>query len=218
MVVMPSNNSGIRVGILAARHPGRLGWLIGPGGWRRPPEWIKWPVAIDNGAFPAWTKGETWEAKPFLDLLETAHRFCSPIWAIVPDVVTDAEATLASWDKWRPILAEKYPKLPLAMAVQDGMTPDMIPKTNGPSWIFIGGSDAYKMKSIPMWCAAYPGRVHVGRINGEKGLWECHNTKGGVASVDGTGFFRGDPVQTASLKNYLEQSDKGEVPQIELDL
>lgn len=210
MVVMPSNNSGIRVGYLAARFPGRLAWLIGPGGWREPPEFM--PVAIDNGAFPAWTKGEKWDELAFMALLETAHRFSRPKWAVVPDVVTDREGTIERWGTWQPILAKLYPSLPLAMAVQDGMTPRDVP--DNADWIFVGGADPWKMQSVPMWTEAFPGRVHVGRVNGEKRLWECDNA--GVSSVDGTGWFRGNKQQTAGLVRYLEQSTNGDIPQLKL--
>jgi len=210
MIVMPSNNSGIRVGYLAASFPGRIAWLIGPGGWREPPAWM--PVAIDNGAFPAWTKGQEWDESAFMELLETAHRFCPPLWAVVPDVVTDRDATMASWHKWQPILSDLYPRLPLAMAVQDGMTPKDVP--DSAEWIFVGGADPWKMQSVPMWTEAFPGRVHVGRVNGEKRLWECD--RAGVTSCDGTGWFRGDKNQTAGLTRYLEQSTSGNVPQLPL--
>ena len=35
--------------------------------------------------------------------------------------------------------------------------------------------------------------MHVGRVNTERRLWQCARL--GAESCDGTGFFRGDPVQ-----------------------
>jgi hypothetical protein len=204
MIVMPSNNSGIRVGYLAGRHPGRIAWLIGPGGWRKPPSWL--PVSIDNGAFPAFTKKVAWDEQAFLSLLETAHEHCTPQWVVVPDVVSDKDATLRSWDKWAPRLQRDYPDLPLAMAVQEGMTPADVPKEA--EWVFVGGGDPWKMDSVPMWTKAFPGRVHVGRVNGKKRLWECY--KHNVTSTDGTGWFRGDPNQLAGLHEFLDITSKAE--------
>jgi hypothetical protein len=198
MVVMPSNNSGLLIGYMAHKYPGRLGWLIGPGGWRRPPSWM--PVALDNGAYGAWKKGVPWCPDDWMELLAEAHRYCLPKWAIVPDVVTNREATIESWHRWQPVLAEEYPNLPLAMAVQDGMTPsDVPPEAN---WIFVGGDDPWKMRSVPMWVEAFPGRVHVGRVNTKKRLWECD--RAGVSSVDGTGWLMGGEERLAELDHYLE--------------
>ena len=98
----------------------------------------------------------------------------------------------------------------LAMAVQDGMTPDDVPSNC--DVIFVGGTDAWKMPSLPMWTANFP-RVHVGRINGYRGLWQCHEA--GAESCDGTGYFRGDKKQLAGLIRYLEESTKGR-PQLQL--
>lgn len=211
MQVMPSNSSGIRCGYLCGKYPGRIGWLIGPGGWREPPEWM--PVAIDNGAYPAFIKNEQWDADAFLELLATAHYHVLPKWAVVPDVVGDRDATLASWKKWQPILSELYPNLPLAMAVQDGMTPNDVP--DEADWIFVGGGDPWKMQSVPMWTESFPGRVHVGRVNTEKRLWECD--RAGVSSCDGTGWFRGDKKQLEGLHRYLEQSSGKGQPQMVMD-
>ena len=200
MVVMPSNNSGLQVGYLAGKYPGRLGWLIGPGGWRKPPSWM--PVALDNGAFGAWSKSQPWDERAWWNLLSEATRVCLPLWAIVPDVVMDKDATIESWHKWEPVLRDEFQNLPLAMAVQDGMTPADVPA--GAQWIFVGGGDPWKMRSVPMWCEAFPGRVHVGRVNTAKRLWECD--RAGVVSCDGTGWLRGGEERMEDLAKYLEFS------------
>lgn len=87
------------------------------------------------------------------------------------------------------------------MAVQDGMTPDDVPQEC--DTIFVGGTDRWKMRNLHMWTGNFP-RVHVGRINEYKGLWEAH--KLGASSVDGTGYFRGGPKRYAGLMRYLEES------------
>ena len=211
MVVMPSNNSGLHVGWLAGRFPHRIGWLIGPGGWRRPPAWM--PVALDNGAFPAWVNKREWDENAFLELLASAHRHCLPKWVVVPDVVADREGTLASWKRWEPILSEQYPNLPLAMAVQDGMTPADVPASA--KIIFVGGSTEWKWRNLPMWTDAFPHRVHVGRVNTERLLWQAD--RAGAISCDGTGWLRGDQRQLEGLERYLEHSSRDNHPQIVME-
>ena len=200
MRVMPSNNSGIEVGRLCGKFPNRLGWLIGPGGWRRPPSWL--PVALDNGAFPAWINKKQWDEHAWWQLLETACRACLPLWAVVPDVVADREGTLASWAKWEPVIKEAFPNLPLAIAVQDGMMPSDVPVSA--KTIFVGGTTEWKWRNVRMWTEAFPGRVHVARVNSERLLWMADRS--GAISCDGTGWFRGDQQQLAGLERYLDFS------------
>lgn len=199
LVVMPSNNSGIQIGRLCGMYPGRIGWLIGPGGWRQPPSWL--PVALDNGAYGAWEKQVPWDENAWWNLLEEATRACLPLWAVVPDVVTDREATIESWHKWEPILRDEFPGLPLAMAVQDGMTPEDVPA--GVHTVFVGGSPRWKWRSLPMWTKAFP-RVHVGKVNSKKKLWQC--TEHGAVSCDGTGWTQGGEQRLQELADYLEMS------------
>lgn len=203
MVVMPSNNSGLRVGYLCGKYPGRLGWLIGPGGWRTPPAWM--PVALDNGAYGAWDKGVEWQAEPFWNLLETACSACKPLWAVVPDVVCERDATIAKWHEWSPKIRAQFPGLPLAFAVQDGMTPSDVPE--GVHTVFIGGSFEWKWHSLPMWAKAFR-RVHVARVNTERLLWQAD--RAGAVSCDGTGWMRGDEAQFAGLQRYLDFSSRAD--------
>lgn len=208
---MPSNNSGIRVGYLAGKYEGRIGWLISPSGWRTPPEWL--PVALDNGAFGCWTSGKPFDFDAWLEHIATAHTQCKPLWLVVPDVVANKEETLKLWHEWSPKLREMYPHTPQAMAVQDGMTPEDIP--DEVDVIFIGGSTEWKWRNLTMWTDNFK-RVHVARVNTERLLWMAHNA--GAESCDGTGWFRGCQKQLAGLHRYLDESTKGERPQLELKL
>ena len=51
MIVMVSNQTGIEVGLMAARYPGCIGHMYSPGGERGP--WRELPYALDNDAWPA---------------------------------------------------------------------------------------------------------------------------------------------------------------------
>lgn len=201
MVVMPSNNSGIRIGRLCGMFPNRLGWLIGPGGWRKPPPWM--PIALDNGAFGAWKNNKPWDEHAWWSLLETAYRHSRPLWAVVPDVVTDKDATIAAWHRWSPIMRREFPDLPQAFAVQDGMTPLDVP--GGVSVVFVGGSTEWKWESLEMWTKHFP-KVHVGKVNTERLLWKADQA--GAISCDGTGWFRGGDERLDELERYLQHSHR----------
>lgn len=113
--------------------------------------------------------------------------------------MTDPDATLKAWEFWAPRMRDLG--FQLALAVQDGMTPDLVRKHTDPDIVFVGGSTDWKRSTILRWGASFP-RTHVGRINGLRGLMACHHA--GVESVDGTGFFRGDRNQTGGLVEYLK--------------
>lgn len=210
MLVMPSNNSGMEIGRLCGLHPGRIGWLISPEGWRRPPSWL--PYALDNGAYGAWANGTPWDEAGFLALLDRAREAHPPLWVVVPDVVMDREATLARWQVWAPRIRETLPRTPLAFAVQDGMTPADVPESA--AVVFIGGSTAWKWRHLRTWTRNFP-RVHVARVNSERMLWMAHDA--GAESCDGTGWMRGGEARLAELARYLAVSDAGGRRQLTLD-
>lgn len=191
---MPSNNARCDVHWAAGRYPGRLGHLYSPGGQRGPYPWL--PYALDNGAFPAWSKGQPWPEAEYLGLLEWAVESCaSPCWALVPDVVADRDGTIASWSQWEPRLRSYG--WPLAFAAQDGMTFDDVP--SNADVVFLGGTTEWKRFAIKPWCAHFP-RVHVGRVNTLKWLRICREA--GAESVDGTGWLRAGP-QSAQWQGLL---------------
>lgn len=198
MLVMPANNTGIQVGYLAGRYPGMIGHLYGPGGACGPFGFM--PYGLENGRYPAWEKKREWDRGAFVALLDR-YRYCGhrPLWAAVPDVVTDRAATLASWAEWVPLLRPYG--FPLAFVVQDGMAAADVPAAA--DVVFVGGSTEWKWRTLRRWCADFP-RVHVGRVNGYSGLWQCHDA--GAESCDGTGWFRGDQQQLDGLYRYLAEA------------
>ncbi len=198
-MVMPSNNTSALVRQLGRLFPGRMGNLIGPGGWRDPSHYL--PYALDNGAFGAFTKKVEWEPAPFVDLLERAKAArIQPIWATVPDVVADAKATIERWAEWAPRVRSYG--FPCAFVVQDGMNREHVPADV--DLIFVGGSTEWKWSTLASWCAWFR-RVHVGRVNSLRRLIDCDER--GVESVDGTGWFRGDIIQGRELIQYVARTN-----------
>ena len=214
-LVMPSNNSNAHK--LEEQYPGRMGLLMSPDGWRDP---RGLPYALDNGKYACHSTGKHWDQDGFTELLDKAAR-CEqrPRWVTVPDEVADADYTFTLWDLWAGQLKERG--LTIALAVQDGMTPGSVNRrTVRGSWhppdvIFIGGTTSWKRRTLWSWCQAFP-RVHVGRVNQERWLWNAHRC--GAESTDGTGWFRGDQKQLAGLHRYLQRSSQGlNPPQLELE-
>jgi len=206
-MVMPSNSCANVVHYWAGKHPGQLGHLYSPGGQKGPFSWL--PYAIDNGAYPAFSKGRPWDEAAFTELLAWAQeardfrgKAQPPLWVVVPDVVADKCATLDRWQEWAPkVSAYGYP---LAFAAQDGMTPGDVPPEA--DVVFMGGTRDWKWANLEVWCEQCP-RVHVGRVNTYGQLRRCSDA--GVESVDGTGWFRGginaNNQQLHQLHRYLRE-------------
>jgi hypothetical protein len=181
---MPANTTGIEMGYLAGRYQGKLAHLFSPDAQHGPFPHIGMTYALDNGAFGCWVKKMPFDQDAWLALLMWARDAGqAPRWVLVPDSVGDRQSTLAMWSCWADVAAGYG--WPLAFAAQDGMTPDDVPMRA--DVVFLGGSTAWKWSSLTAWCKAFP-RVHVGRVNGLKGLRLC--AEAGAESVDGTGFGR----------------------------
>jgi len=206
MIIMPSNNTGFDAGRIFGRFPSRMAHLHSVDSPREPKSDTPW--ALDNGIFGAFTTGREWREEPFYSYLDQFSAW-KPIWAVVPDAVGDRALTLQRWDDHHQAVAAFG--VPLAFAVQDGMSVEDVP--NQADVVFVGGTTSWKWRNLHTWTQNFP-RVHVGRVNSERLLWMAH--RAGAESCDGTGWFRGDRKQLAGLTRYLEESEKGEVPQLDL--
>lgn len=198
MMVLCSNDSSKAFIAYARQHHGKLGWIIGPSCWKVPRRDI--PYVLDNDAFIAWKRGEAWDASAWRTMLYKVEcaDYHKPNWILVPDVVADRSATI---DRWHEFSSEASRlKVPLAFAVQNGMTPADVP--TGADVVFVGGTTEWKWKTAHIWCESFP-RVHVGRVRTGR-LEYCERI--GAESVDGSGFmretFNGRPAQL--LRNFVE--------------
>lgn len=201
---MVSNQTGIEVGILAMRYPGKLGHMFSPGGQRGP--WRELPHALDNDAWPAFKNRRARNVAAHLKMLNwSLLTGVDPLFALVPDVVGNRDDTLREWDQWAPrMLAMGFKRL--GFAAQDGMTFADVPDDD--CVVFLGGGDEWKDAAIGPWCARYPNRVHVGRVN----YWDrlLASYRAGAVSVDGTGWFRkGRSIgssQANDLRKFLRET------------
>lgn len=215
MMVMPSNNSSMHLGWLAGKYEGLdlLGWLLSPAGWRTPHRWMKY--ACDNDRFGAAVEGKPWDEVAYERMLVNVATMIRmgrpPLWLLVPDVPFNREGTLFEWERWAPRL--KTYGVPLAFAVQDGMTQRDVPADA--KVIFVGGSTEWKWGTVLQWCKDNA-RVHVGRVNSYRLLWSAKDA--GAESCDGTGWFRGRAEQLAELELFLHEMKHGGRPQIRLGL
>lgn len=206
MMVMPANNGHNKVHYWAGRY-GFLGHLYSPGAQRGPFPHL--PYALDNGAFGAFKNETAWDSEAWLDLLKWAKgNDQKPLWAAVPDVVGDAQETLESWYRWSPVVRSYGFKA--ALCAQDGMTDEQI-RGCGADVLFIGGGTDWKWANLYRLCELHDW-VHVGRVNGYRGLARCYDA--GAKSCDGTGWFRGRKEQLAGLERYLGEVAEGVVPSL----
>jgi hypothetical protein len=196
-MVMVANQSKAEFWWMTGAYPGRIGHLYSIGDKRGP--WDFMPYALDNGAFPLWEKNLDWTEAPWLRLLENyAGKIHRPRWALVPDVVADRDRTLERWHQYVDVV--RGFGLRPAFALQDGMTFEDVPSDD--CMLFVGGSTAWKLAAITPWCARFPGRVHVGRVNTPDRLELCH--RAGAVSVDGTGWWH--KRQCKQLVKFIKET------------
>jgi hypothetical protein len=196
---MPANQTNELIHLWSGRYPGALGHLYTPARKERIRPWL--PYVLDNGRFAEAVAGKPFNESGFLEHLgRYAFLEQRPRWVVVPDVPFDGDATVEWWKIWAPRLADY--KVPLALAVQDGMSVDQVRSIN-PDVIFVGGTTEWKWRTVAEWCRGFP-RVHVGRVNSLEKL-ELLKTLG-AESCDGSGWFRGKSPQIVGLAKFLARA------------
>lgn len=161
-------------------------------------------AAFDNGAFGFWQRKQPFDVAGWQRQLARVERD-RLLFAVVPDVVGDHEATAAAWDQHvHPVLEQG---LPPAFVLQNGCTDlDQVPLAARA--VFIGGDDTYKLGSDAArvcWQARAAGLwVHMGRANSGKRLRRALAM--GCDSADGT-FLRFGPHTTQLARIAVWQAD-----------
>lgn len=117
--------------------------------------------AVDNGRFTG-----AWTEKKWRSMLEFYGERDGCLFSVVPDCPFDAAGTL-EWF-WR---YERYVRnlgYPVALASQNGMTPEMVP-WNAIDCLFVGGNDEHKRgpegRALMIEAKQRDKHLHVGRVN-----------------------------------------------------
>lgn len=124
------------------------------------------PWFLDNGAWPAFRKGQPFEGNRFLAALRRLPGLPAPDFIVVPDRVAGGLDSLWFSLTWTPYM-QRF-GLPLYLAVQDGMVEaDVQPHVGNYAGIFIGGKDEWKFAAAPGWARFAHARglmCHIGRV------------------------------------------------------
>ena len=162
--------------------------------WRNPEKNLFW--ALDNGAFSSWLHNKPFDERGFEEsLIKVERSKIRPDFIVCPDIVAGGMDSLFFSLKW----VHRIPAgIPAYLAVQDGMTPQIIDKYmfyfDG---LFVGGSLDWKLKTGKIWVDfAHSNRMkcHIGRVGTFKRIVWALNI--GADSIDSSTFPQ------AGIKGY----------------
>jgi hypothetical protein len=182
-----------------------IGLMVTPARGRQHPfaNYACW--AADNGCF---TQGERFSLPGYLAWLKTLRpyqRSCR--FAVAPDVVADARATLA---RSLPVLPQiRALGYPAAFVAQDGLE-DLDVPWQAFDVLFIGGSTRWKLSEAAATVVAEAKQhglwTHMGRVNSLKRLRAAQSM--GCDSCDGTMVARKPDARVAQLTRWLAQVER----------
>jgi hypothetical protein len=198
--------------VIAEMQAGVIGYIDTPAQGNVRPDGVAW--CADNGAF----SDKFDEVKWWRFLIDNSHRAEDCLFAVAPDVVGDAAATIKRSRPWLHKIRELG--YPVAFVAQDGLTLGNgvlhAEGYDGPlAWdefdvLFIGGTDDFKLGSHARLIAAEAKRrgkwVHMGRVNSEK-RWRYADAIG-CDSCDGTFLTFGPDVNLPRLLAWTRNNDQ----------
>lgn len=193
--------------VIAAMETGAIGLIDQPNQAKVPSVDAAHAVGAvwcaDNGCFSdKWDEGKWWSF-----LQRNAHRSTTCLFAVAPDVVGDAAATLDRSLPWlQPIRDLGYPA---AFVAQDGQESLSVP-WDAFDCLFIGGTTEWKLGPHARELAAGAKRrgkwVHMGRVNSER-RWRYAEAIG-CDSCDGTFLTFGPDVNLPRLLAWTRNNDQ----------
>lgn len=182
---------------------GHLGFIDTPAQGNRRPAGVAW--AADNGCYGRGYPGD----EAWLDWLAGMDsQGC--LFATAPDVVGDAEATLARSVPMLPRIRNLG--YPAALVAQDGLEHLTVP------WgafdvLFLGGSTAWKLgphaRRLASEAKSRGKEVHMGRVNSERRY--RYAAAIGCDSADGTYLTFGPDVNLPRLLAWTRSADQPEL-------
>ncbi len=173
---------------------------------------IEPPYALDSGAWTAHRSKGAFDTQAYT---HTVRRLgAGADWIVLPDVVQGGTASLRLSLSWVTSIATVAPVL---IAVQDGLLPSVVaPHLNDRVGIFVGGSTAWKIRTLPAWgdLARQQGCwLHVGRVNSALRIDQCRSA--GARSIDGSGVSRWFS-ETRARGREQEENMRGALDQLHL--
>jgi hypothetical protein len=178
--------------VTATMLAGELGYIDTPAQGNRRPEGVTW--VADNGAF-----SDNFDERKWWDFL-TANAYAAVdcLFAVAPDVVGDAAATLERSAPWMSKIRELG--YPVAFVAQDGQ--ESLPVPWGEfDCLFIGGTTDWKLgphaRALVAEAKARGKWVHMGRVNSERRYEYARAI--GCDSADGTFLTFGPDVNLPRL-------------------
>lgn len=194
------------VGSLAGRWPERLGHLLTPRNRNGVGALLATglPWAADNGCYSGFDEAG------FVRFLARIAGRPRCLFAVVPDVVADARATLALFGEWRGRVAAAGH--PVALVGQDGVEDMAIPWDGFQAW-FVGGSTRWKLSQASMGLAVEAKRrgkwVHFGRVNSRRRMHAVASA--GADSIDGSSASMFGEKVVPKFCRWLDQIDEQQV-------
>lgn len=185
--------------VRAAMEAGEIGMMATPAQRQAVPSGTRW--AADNGVFGKGYPGDgpllswLWQQRPHRDRC---------LFAVAPDVVADAPATLQRSAEFMPVIrAMGYP---VALAGQDGLEHLTVPWHDFDVF-FIGGTTEWKLgpaaRQLVAEARSRGKRVHMGRVNSFM-RWSYADAIG-CDSVDGTFLAFGPDINLRRLRGWTAQ-------------
>jgi hypothetical protein len=174
----------MRQGLIGALTTPDVGNVLEPG--------VPW--ALDNGCF-----SQRWNETKWIATLEKYSNIGGCLFAVVPDVVSDAQATDERWQRYAPVVTQLGYRT--AYATQDGCT--KVP--DDADVVFTGGSDTWKLSDQAQQLAS-DRPSHMGRVNTLRRLRFA--AAHGYDTVDGTFLAFGPDVNLPRLLRYLRNVEQ----------
>lgn len=182
--------------VISAMKSGALLFIDTPAQGNKRPPGVTW--VADNGAF----SDNFNEAKWWAFLVANAHAAADCLFAVAPDVVADAAATIERSRPWLPkIRALGYPA---AFVAQDGQEHLPVPWDEFDA-LFIGGSTEWKLgvhaRRLVREAKARGKHVHMGRVNSAQ-RWRYAEAIG-CDTADGTYLTFGPDTNLPKLLGWM---------------
>lgn len=171
------------------------------------------PWALDNGAFGAWVNNKPWDSRAYIQRVKVAEemrRNEPPEFAVIPDLPGQGFGSLNFSQVWLNDCCELPLSWTYALALQDGMTVDMVDaflrrgSTRQISTLFLGGTDEFKATAAQWsdYCHEHKLRFHYARCGSVEKLRLA--VEADADSVDSVGIIRNERRDNSFWRYAME--------------